>query len=71
MDTPKTAADFNKDQGIGSTSVTPNTPVSPADGKVQVQCPACKHKFWHKIGKALGEIADGVGNVIGESKFGG
>jgi hypothetical protein len=23
---------------------------------VEVECPACKHKFWHKVGHALKEV---------------
>lgn len=44
-----------------------STPANP----VEVECPKCGHKFWHKVGDALKKAAEGLGNAIGEAKFGG
>jgi hypothetical protein len=35
-----------------------------------IECPMCKHKFWHKLGEKLKEAGESVGNAIGEAKFG-
>lgn len=37
---------------------------------IEVECPKCHHKFWHKIGEKLKEAAEGLGDAIGEAKFG-
>ena len=43
--------------------------------QVEVECPKCKHKFWHdlkdKLKKDGNEILNGIGDAIGEDKFGG
>lgn len=49
------------DQPINSTPANP----------VEVECPKCKHKFWHKIKEGAKEALEGLGNAIGEAKFGG
>ncbi len=36
-----------------------------------VECPHCHKSFWRKIKETAGEAADALGNVIGESMFGG
>lgn len=38
---------------------------------VPVECPKCHHKFFHNIKDALKDAAEGLGNAIGEAKFGG
>ena len=49
---------------------------------VPAECPMCKHKFLHNTGIAFikaihavkteaGKAADGLGNAVGEAKFGG
>jgi hypothetical protein len=38
--------------------------------KVQVECPNCHHKFWHRVGDALKQAAEKLGDAIGEAKFG-
>src|SRR5882762_5229510 len=37
---------------------------------VEVECPKCGHKFWHKLKGHLKDALDGLGNAIGEAKFG-
>jgi hypothetical protein len=37
----------------------------------EATCPKCGHKFFHKIKEALKDAAEGLGNAIGEAKFGG
>lgn len=39
--------------------------------EVQAECPACKHKFGHKIANVFERAGESLGNAIGESKFGG
>jgi hypothetical protein len=38
--------------------------------QVEIECPHCKKKFWHKVGTVLGQFVDALGNAIGEAKFG-
>jgi hypothetical protein len=38
--------------------------------KVEIECPKCHHKFWHHIGDAFKAALDGLGNAIGEAKWG-
>lgn len=42
---------------------------------IEVECPKCKHTFFHKLGHAIKhgaeKVAEGVGTAIGEAKFGG
>lgn len=40
-------------------------------GHEEATCPKCGHKFWHKVKQALKDAAEGLGNAIGEAKFGG
>lgn len=45
------------------------------EDKVEVECPVCKHKFWHdlkeKLKKGGSEVLNDVGEAIGEAEFGG
>jgi hypothetical protein len=41
------------------------------EGHDQAKCPKCGHTFWHKVTDAFKKAADGLGNAIGETKFGG
>jgi hypothetical protein len=38
---------------------------------LEVECPKCGHKFFHKIKEALKGAGESLGNAIGEAKFGG
>lgn len=38
---------------------------------VEVECPKCGHKFWHKLKGHLKDALNGLGNALGEAKFGG
>jgi hypothetical protein len=37
----------------------------------EVECPKCKHHFFHKIGDALKGAVESAGNAIGDAAFGG
>lgn len=39
--------------------------------KVEVECPKCKHKFWHVVKEKLKEAGELLGEAIGEAEFGG
>lgn len=34
------------------------------DGHVEVECPHCKKKFWHKIGDAFKKAGEGALEVV-------
>lgn len=57
------------EDGLRAEGIDPNAP--PPPGHEASECPKCHHRFWHKIGHALGKAAEGLGDAIGEAKFGG
>lgn len=56
------------EDGLRAEGIDPNAPPT---GHEAAECPKCHHHFWHKVGAALGKAAEGLGNAIGEAKFGG
>lgn len=38
--------------------------------QVEVTCPHCGKKFWHKVTDILKAAGEAIGNAIGEAKFG-
>lgn len=53
-------------------------PKATGDTKIPVECPKCGHKFTHFLGRVAKKIeheakvaGEGLGNAVGEVKFGG